>query len=96
MDIDHDSNLDFLAVQNSFSEEPLSGYCDAGIGICALGRGDGTFRILPPRESGFCVRTESKDIAELHTSSGRRWIISSNQAPLVIFGERKAVGVTLP
>jgi hypothetical protein len=92
LDIDNDSNLDFLAVQNSFSEEPLSGYCDAGIGICALGRGDGTFNILPPRESGFCVRTDSKAIAEIQTPLGRKWIISSNQAPLMIFGEQKAVG----
>lgn len=80
-------HLDFLGVNNSFSEETLSGYYDAGIGVCALGRGDGTFEILPPNKSGFCVRTDAKAIAEIKIDGKRRWIIGSNKAPLMMFGD---------
>src|SRR5690606_16968385 len=59
-DLNEDGKLDFLAVGNSFSEETLSGYYDAGIGVCALGNGDGTFEVLPPAKSGFCVRSDAK------------------------------------
>jgi hypothetical protein len=86
-DLNHDNKLDFLAVGNSFSEEPLSGFYDAGIGVYALGRGDGTFEIVQPNVSGFSVRTDAKAIASVVVESQRRWIITSNQAPLKLFGE---------
>jgi hypothetical protein len=54
LNIGNDSNLNFLAVQNSFSEKPLSGYCDAGIGICALGPGDGTLKFYLPVKVALC------------------------------------------
>ena len=86
-DMNHDNNLDFLAVGNSFSEEPISGFYDAGIGVYALGRGDGTFEIIKPNVSGFYVRTDAKAIANILVESQRRWIVTSNQAPLKLYGE---------
>jgi enediyne biosynthesis protein E4 len=96
-DLNNDGNLDFLAVGNSFAEEPLSGYYDAGIGICALGRGDGTFRMVPPNESGFCVRTDAKGLAEIVIDNKRAWLVSSNSAPLKLFkdsGEHLSIEIT--
>ncbi|HEU5289664.1 MAG TPA: VCBS repeat-containing protein, partial [Cyclobacteriaceae bacterium] len=87
-----DSYPDFLAVGNSFSEEALSGYYDAGIGACALGKGDGTFEIVPPKKSGFCVRSDAKSIAKIQMGNTQKWIVTSNQAPLQLFGE----SATLP
>lgn len=86
-DLNSDGNLDFIAVGNSFSAETLSGYHDAGIGVYALGRGDGTFEIVPPAVSGFCVRTDAKAIKEIMVDGKRKWVISSNLAPLVIYEE---------
>jgi enediyne biosynthesis protein E4 len=85
--LNDDAYLDFLAVGNSFSAETLSGYLDAGIGVYALGNGDGTFEIISPRESGFCVMTDAKEIKELTAGNKRKWIVSSNQAPLMWFSE---------
>jgi hypothetical protein len=82
-----DPYLDFVAVGNSFSEETLSGYLDAGIGVYALGNGDDTFEIIPPDQSGFCVRTDAKAIREIKIGNKRKWIVSSNQAPLMWFSE---------
>lgn len=86
-DLNADGHMDFLAVGNSFSEETLSGYYDAGIGVYALGRGDGTFEIVPPVKSGFCVRSDAKAIGEVRTGNIRKWVVTSNQAPLILFSE---------
>ncbi len=84
-DLNNDGNLDFLAVGNSFSEETLSGFLDAGIGVCALGRGDGTFNILSTVQSGFCVRSDAKAISKIDVAGKPSWIITSNQAPVVMY-----------
>jgi hypothetical protein len=84
-DLNNDGNLDFLAVGNSFSEETLSGFYDAGIGVCALGNGDGTFTLIPPARSGFCVRTDAKAIGEVRSGTTRTWVVTSNGAPLMSF-----------
>jgi hypothetical protein len=85
--LNDDKYLDFLAVGNSFSEETLSGYLDAGIGVYALGNGDGTFKILPPHESGFCVMTDAKSIQQIKIANQRKWVIGSNQAPLMWYSD---------
>jgi hypothetical protein len=85
--LNDDPYLDFLAVGNSFSEETLSGYLDAGIGVYALGNGDGTFNILPPQKSGFCVMTDAKAIHPIKIGDKRKWIIGSNSAPLMWYRE---------
>jgi enediyne biosynthesis protein E4 len=73
-------------VNNSFSEDILSGYYDAGIGICALGGRDGTCEILSPGQSGFCVRTDGQTISEIKIEAKKKWIVTSNKVPLLIFG----------
>ena len=85
--LNDDPYLDFLAVGNSFSEETLSGYLDAGIGVYALGNGDGTFKTVPPKQSGFCVMTDAKTIQQVKVAGKRKWVISSNQAPLMWYKE---------
>jgi hypothetical protein len=88
--LNDDPYLDFLAVENSYAEETLSGYLDAGIGVYALGNGDGTFQIVPPNESGFCVMTDAKAIGEIKVANKRKWIVTSNQAPVMWFSDAQA------
>jgi hypothetical protein len=85
--LNDDPYLDFLAVGNSFAEETLSGYLDAGIGVYALGNGDGTFQMMPPAQTGFCVMTDAKAIREIKIGNKRKWIVTSNQAPLMWFSD---------
>lgn len=87
--LNDDSYLDFLAVGNSFSEETLSGYLDAGIGVYALGNGNGTFEIIPPYQSGFCVMNDARAIREIKVGSSRKFIITANQAPLMWFSDMR-------
>ena len=94
-DLNGDGHLDFLAVGNSFTEETLSGNYDAGIGICALGNGDGTFTLLTPTESGFCVRSDAKAISAIEVGGKRKWVITSNQAPVRMFGEAQEAALEI-
>ena len=74
----------------------MSGYLDAGIGVYALGNGDGTFQIIPPYQSGFCVMTDAKAIREIKIGNKRKWIVTSTQAPLTWFsGAEKDTGQQL-
>jgi hypothetical protein len=85
-DVDHDDNLDVLAIGNSYAEEPLSGFYDAGIGTCLLGRGDGTFSPVRAARSGFRVDRDAKALGELAAAGNRRlWIATSNQDSLRVF-----------
>jgi len=79
-DVNGDGHLDFLGVGNSFSEEPVSGYYDAGIGVYALGKGDGTFEFMTPDKSGFCVKTDARAIMPIVVNGSTSWIVTSNQA----------------
>ena len=88
--LNDDPYLDFLAVENSYAEETLAGYLDAGIGVYALGKGDGTFEIVPPIKSGFCVMTDAKAIREIKVGNKRKWVVTSNQAPLMWFSDAQA------
>jgi hypothetical protein len=81
-DINADGKADFLAVGNSYSEDTLSGYYDAGIGLCALGNGDGTFTFLSSTQSGLCIRSDAKAIVSINVAGEPGWIVSSNNAPL--------------
>jgi enediyne biosynthesis protein E4 len=95
--LNDDAYLDFIAVGNSFSEETLSGYLDAGVGVYALGKGDGTFDIVPPAQSGFCVMTDAKDIRQIKVGLERKWIIASNLAPLMWYREtRRDAAIQVP
>ena len=88
-DLNADGNLDFIAVGNSFSEETLFGNYDSGIGVYALGSGKGSFTIVDPATSGFCVMTDAKTITPINVQGKRNWIISSNQSPVKMFSPRR-------
>jgi enediyne biosynthesis protein E4 len=86
-DINNDGKLDFLAVQNSYACEPLAGYYDAGIGLCAIGNGNGTFQFLKPNESGFVVDKDARSIASISVQGKLSWIATCNQDSILLFSK---------
>lgn len=85
-DYNHDGNLDLLTVGNSYASETAAGYYDAGIGTCLLGTGKGTFRVVPPKTSGFYVAGDAKAMAQLITAKKKPLeIISCNNDSLQIY-----------
>jgi enediyne biosynthesis protein E4 len=64
-DLNSDGNLDAVLVGNDYGNEPTYGRYDAFTGLVLLGDGQGAFRILGSRESGFFVDKDAKGLALL-------------------------------
>jgi enediyne biosynthesis protein E4 len=90
-DIDGDSYPDLLATQNSPAPLPVVGRFDGGLGLCLLGNGDGTFRELPVRESGWNLAGFGASIVRLGVAQGDLaplHVVSFNAEPARVFVKR--------
>ena len=95
-DFNDDGNLDILAVGNSYSTEPLTGYYDAGIGVCLQGDGAGNFKSLNATGSGFFVDDDAKALASINLRQNRSaWIATANRDSVKMFerGEQSDISI---
>lgn len=84
-DVNHDGNLDFLAVGNSYAPDVVSGRCDAFIGAVMIGDGKGGFNSLPVTESGFFVPGDAKGIVQINVRGKRMTTVTVNNDSLKAF-----------
>ena len=85
-DFNDDGNLDILGVGNSYSTEPLTGYYDAGIGVCLQGDGSGKFTTVPVTQSGFFVDRDAKGLAAINLGQQKSaWIATANRDSVRMF-----------
>ena len=85
-DINGDGYPDVLGIGNNYAAEPLSGRYDAGIGICLLGNGKGSFKAIPPTQSGFFINTDAKSLVQLQRANHTPlWLATANQDSLRVF-----------
>ena len=82
-DFDGDGRLDLFVAQNSFSPEPETGRFDGGLGLVLQGRGDCTFAVLEPLESGVVMPEDAVDVVVL--DDGTTVVVSTNDGPLRAF-----------
>jgi enediyne biosynthesis protein E4 len=86
MDLNNDGNLDLLGIGNCYASETITGFYDAGIGVCLQGDGKGDFKSIPPTKSGFFVDKDAKALAVLNATSNEPiWLASNNQDSLLVF-----------
>ena len=85
-DFNQDGRLDALLVGNSYSTEVNTGSYDAFNGLLLAGDGKGGFIAISPRESGFWVTGDAKNIARLQVGTEEQLIlIAVNNGPLLAF-----------
>ncbi|GAB3539275.1 VCBS repeat-containing protein [Spirosoma fluminis] len=85
-DVNQDGNLDILLTGNDHAMEVLSGWQDAGLGLCLLGDGTGHFKPLSPEQSGFVVDGDAKAFASVLLANGRIcYVAANNNGPLKAF-----------
>ena len=90
-DINHDGNLDVLLVGNDYATEVLSGWQDAGLGLCLLGDGRGHFKTITPANSGFVVDGDAKALATVLLANGQLYYVATqNNGALRVFRETAA------
>lgn len=88
-DINNDTHADLLLSGNLTAVQPEIGPFDAGVGLVLLGNGKGGFKSLPPKESGFVVLGEGRDIRSVVNSKGQNvYIVGRNNDSIVAFKKR--------
>jgi len=91
-DVDGDGFLDVLAVGNFSATQPDFGSYDAGVGLVLKGDGRGRFIAMNPRESGFVVRGEGRNVRRLSIVGQEPvYIVSRNNNSLIAFRKRKPI-----
>lgn len=83
-DYDLDGNIDIILVGNDYSIEYMSGRIDAFNGLMLAGKGNGTFEVKKPYESGFIVKGNAKGIATLFTKNGNELLLTTQNKDSLI------------
>jgi len=85
-DFNRDGNLDILLGGNLYNVKPEVGRYDASYGYFLAGDGQGGFKNIPAKVSGFRLNGEIRDIMEVETSKGNIIVIARNNEPVQVFG----------
>jgi enediyne biosynthesis protein E4 len=85
-DVNNDGLVDVLLAGNLTATQPDFGPYDAGMGLVLLGDGTGNWRPLTPRESGFFVEGEARDIKSIKNLKNQGiYLVSRNNDSVIGF-----------
>ncbi|MFH5883372.1 VCBS repeat-containing protein [Halalkalibaculum sp. DA3122] len=85
-DMNGDQFLDVLAIGNSYAPEVITGRLDASVGTLLAGDGNGDFKPISHRKSGFFVDGDGKGLITLQSENGQLiYIASQNSDSLKVF-----------
>ena len=86
-DLNKDGDKDILLVGNLNAVQPEYGAYDSGLGLVLLGDGKGNFNSMNPRESGFVVPGEGRDIQILNSKQVDKpsFMVSRNNDRVLVF-----------
>jgi hypothetical protein len=84
-DIDRDNLPDILLGGNLYGVRPEIGRYDGSYGTVLKGIGDGSFKYIPARISGFRLDGEIRDFICLDYGTGNLLVVARNNLPLQIF-----------
>jgi hypothetical protein len=88
-DADNDGSRDIFLAGNLKAVPPDLWRADHGFGLLLKGDGKGDFTPLPPRESGFIVKGEVRDIQTLLNSKKELlYLVGRNNDSLIVFKKR--------
>ena len=91
-DINEDGKTDLLLSGNLFGFPPQFGRLDASYGHVLLGDGRGGFQVMEQAKTGLLLKGEGKDIQQIQTVKGKRYLFTQNdQAPVLMKKRDKPV-----
>lgn len=99
-DVDADGVPDLYLAQNFHSPQVETGHMAGGVSQLLRGRGDGTFEVVPPHQSGLVVGGDaaSLTLADLDDSGSVDFVVGLNDGALQTFtrqAKTKALAVRL-
>jgi hypothetical protein len=92
-DVDRDGHTDLLLAGNFDGFKPQIGRMAASYGLMLRGDGKGSFTPERPRESGFFVPGQARDIARLRTARGDLYVVTRNNDRPLFFRANRGVTV---
>jgi enediyne biosynthesis protein E4 len=84
-DLDSDGLMDLLIAGNIYETEPNTARADAGNGLFLKGLGNGGFQPVFPKQSGFMVSNDVRDMTIVKTRSDTFILTGINSGPVRIF-----------
>ncbi|MCC7505386.1 MAG: VCBS repeat-containing protein [Saprospiraceae bacterium] len=84
-DFDGDGKTDVLCGGNFLGCKPEFGYMDADYGLFLKGDGQGGFKAIRARESGFRLDGQVRDIRPARVAGKPAWLVARNNAAVEIF-----------
>ncbi len=84
-DINGDGINDLIMGGNFYGLKPDIGRLDASYGVTLMGTSNNSFNFLPPKESGFFIQGEIRDIKSIATKNGNYVLVARNNDALQIF-----------
>ncbi len=84
-DINGDGKTDILAGGNMFSFPPQFGRLDASYGHVLINKGLGEFSYVENKKTGLNIKGQIKDIKEVKTKKGRKFIITQNDESSLVY-----------
>jgi len=85
LDINQDGNPDLLLGGNQYRSKPEVGIYDGSYGIALLGDGDGNFKSIDYRKSGFFTKGQIRDIKKIMIEGKVYIFVAINDGELKIF-----------
>ncbi len=85
MDINQDGHNDIIIAGNHYGVEVETTRYDAGYGGVLLGDGHNNFKFVGPKESGFYVPHDSRDVIHLSKAKEALLIVTNNNAKPCVF-----------
>jgi hypothetical protein len=91
LDVNHDGNLDLIAVGNFYWADVVIGKYDALKGLTMLGDGKGNFKPLSLSQSGFIVDADARSLARVETKNNQSlFVISQVLDSVKLFRQNEA------
>ena len=85
-DYNQDGIIDLLLAGNFFDVQPEIGRYDANYGLVLVGKGNGEFETVRPRESGFFVKGQVRNVKKIVLKNNKNcFILVKNNADAQVF-----------
>jgi hypothetical protein len=84
-DFDRDGKLDLMLAGNFDGVRPEIGRMGASHGLVLRGNGDGTFVPVRPRDSGFVVPGQAREVQSIKTPHGELYVVTRNNDRPMVF-----------
>jgi len=87
-DVNKDGIMDIIVAGNHYGVEVETTRYDAGYGAILLGTSDGNYQAQSPKQSGFYVPFDSRDISQITINGQKVIVVTNNNDELKIFSPK--------